>query len=240
MMSGEISLLIAFAAGILSFLSPCVLPLVPAYLTHLAGNQVAGNKLADDRLDRLRLFGHAVAFVLGFTLIFVALWVAVGAVGYFVQGYYDYLRIAGGVVLIVFGLHELGLFQIPALYRERRFYLTNRGRASLPVSFLIGVVFAAGWTPCIGPVLAGIIGLATVRGTLIEGTVLLTAYSLGLGVPFLLTAVALDRATRVLRRLGRQARLVTVASGLLLIAVGVLMLTNMFVLLPRYFQWAAL
>jgi len=228
------SILVAFAAGLVSFISPCVLPLVPAFLGHLAGASLGGE------VARGRVFTHALAFVVGFSLVLTGIWVAIGLLGYFVRDYYDPLRQAGGALLVVLGLHALGIVHIPWLYEERRFHLVRKGPPSLPTSFLVGMVFAAGWTPCIGQILAGIIGLATLADTAWQGAYLLLAYSAGLGVPFLLAALALGRAAAAIKRLNRYSWAVSGVSGIFLIGVCLLMLTNQFVVINRYFQWGAL
>ncbi|HLI25431.1 MAG TPA: cytochrome c biogenesis protein CcdA [Chloroflexota bacterium] len=226
---------VAFGAGILSFLSPCVLPLVPAYLGHLVGASLSPGA---PTVRRGTTLSHALAFVLGFTTVFVLLWTIVRLIDLFLfPGFVQLLRQIGGVVLVVMGLHVAGLLRIPLLYRQKRFELQRRGAPSLPLSFAVGVVFAAGWTPCIGPILSGIIGLATFTDTMAQGAVLLTAYSLGLGVPFLLTAAALGSATLLWKRLSRYFGLVELLSGLFLVGVGVLMLTGLFLRLPQYFNW---
>jgi cytochrome c-type biogenesis protein len=226
---------IAFAAGLLSFLSPCVLPLVPAYIGHLAGASLSPGAPS---VNRGATLAHALAFVLGFTTIFVLFWTVIWAIDLYVfPGFVQYFRQVGGIILIVMGLHVAGVLRIPLLYREKRFYLEPRGAPSLPLSFMVGVLFAAGWTPCIGPILSGIIGLATFSDTMAQGALLLASYSLGLGVPFLATAFALGSAALLLKRFSRYFGVVEVLSGLFLIAVGVLMLTGLFMRLPQYFNW---
>ena len=237
-MEGQVTLAIAFAAGIVSFVSPCVLPLVPAYVTNLAGVSL-GFEATPPKV-RLTTVAHSLAFVAGFTVVFVAFWSSIGLLGYVVPGYGPYIRLAGGVVLVFMGFHIMGVWRIPFLYREMRGEFSLRGRASYPRSFVLGLVFAAGWTPCIGPVLAGIIGLASLRETVWQGSYLLLAYSLGLGIPFLATALAMGPITRFLRRLRRYQRAIEVFSGLFIVAVGILMMTNMFARIPRYFYWGAI
>ncbi len=229
----NLSLLVAFGAGLLSFLSPCVLPLVPAYVGHLAGT----SSLSAPESRRMVTMLHSVAFVLGFSLVFVGFWASIGLVGFVLPGYADLFRQVGGVVLIVMGLHEIGVLKIPFLYREFRMDLQLNSAATPVTSLLVGVAFAAGWTPCVGPVLAGIIGLASMSETVGQGTYLLIAYSLGLGVPFLATGLALSQASSLLNRLKRHLNLISIASGVLLVAIGLLMLSNSFRLLPQYFNW---
>jgi cytochrome c-type biogenesis protein len=230
-----LSAVLAFGAGLLSFLSPCVLPLVPAYVGHLAGASLSPGA---PTVSRATTLSHALAFVLGFTTVFVLFWTIIRLIDLYVfPGFVNYFRQVGGVVLIVMGLHVAGVFRIPLLYREKRFYLQRRGAPSLPMSFVVGVIFAAGWTPCIGPILSGIIGLATFTDTMAQGAVLLASYSLGLGVPFLVTAFALGSATLFLKRFNRYFGVIEVVSGVFLIAVGVLMFTGLFLRLPQYFNW---
>ena len=180
---------------------------------------------------------HSVAFVLGFSLVFVGFWASIGLIGYVLPGYADLFRQVGGVVLIVLGLHQMGLFQVSLLYREFRMEPRLTSAATPVTSLLVGVAFAAGWTPCVGPVLAGIIGLASMSDTVSRGTFLLVAYSLGLGVPFLATGLALAQASALLNRLKRHLNVISIASGVLLVGIGLLMLSNTFRLLPQYFNW---
>ena len=219
----NLSLIVAFGAGVLSFASPCVLPLVPAYVGHLAGRS-----LDKEGGSRARTIAHALAFVLGFTTVFVALGASVGLVGFLVQDVIKSLwfRIAAGSVLVVMGLHMTGVLRIPLLYRDTRFQMRANPRWGLASSFLIGIIFASGWTPCIGPMLGAILVYAGTQGTLTQGALLLTAYSLGLGVPFLVTGYALESATKVLRRLNRHVRSVELVSGGLMVAMGFLVMFN--------------
>lgn len=231
----EIGLAVAFLAGIVSFASPCCLPLVPAYVGYMVGAAPEG--LEHRRLVALR---QSLAFVLGFSAIFIALWASVGFVGYLFRDYAGVLRQVGGAILVFMGLHVAGVINITALYREVRLPVgpfaqggtlglgAAPQRPSYGRSALLGVTFAAGWTPCIGPILGGIIGLASVSGSVGQGTLLLTAYAAGLAVPFVLVAVG---ATSISHRLGwlrRHHRQVSIVTGFLLVAVGFLMITNTF------------
>lgn len=234
----QISLLIAFTAGIVSFVSPCVLPLIPAYITNLSGVSLTQQRHSVG--ERALVMFNALSFVLGFSAVFLLLWVSVGLIGYLVQGYLSYIRIAGGAILIFMGFHTMGVWRLPLLDREVRGSFPRGGGPGYPRSFLTGTIFAAGWTPCIGPVLAGIIGLAALRDSIWQGTYLLVAYSGGLALPFLATALALNPALKALRRIQRYQRWVAILSGMLLIFIGLLMLTNMFILIPRYFYWGAI
>jgi len=234
----QITLPVAFLAGIVSFVSPCVLPLVPAYVSNLAGVSLAAD--ASRPGIRVPMVLHALAFVLGFTVVFVVFWVSLGLLGYLVPGYMPYVRAIGGAVLIFMGFHVMGLWRIPFLERDMRKPFTLAGKASYPRSLFLGILFAAGWTPCIGPVLAGIIGLASLKDTVWQGAYLLLTYSLGLGVPFVATALAMNRVTGVLRKVRRYQWAISGVSGVLLIGIGILMMTNTFAQIPKYFYWGAL
>ncbi len=232
--AANLTLLVAFGAGLVSFISPCVLPLVPAYIGHLAG----ASPLDTSAPTRLRSFAHALAFVLGFSAVFIGFWLTLSLGFSFIGDNLGVIRLIGGSILVLFGLHTLGLLNIPALYQERRIHFRPRKRG-LHVSFLVGALFAAGWTPCIGPTLGAIIGLALYQGEAAQGALMFAAYSAGLGIPFLLTGLALGTATEAVKAIGAKARIFTALSGVSMIVVGVLMLTNMWVRMPQYFTWGA-
>jgi cytochrome c-type biogenesis protein len=218
----------AFLAGLLSFLSPCVLPLTPAYVAQLAGPAVWRSS-ALERRERARLRAtttlHAAAFVGGFAVTFIALGATASVLGSFLSARQELLRQVGGIILVLFGLHVLGLLPLPWLERERR--LRARPAAGgYGASFVIGLIFALGWTPCVGPILAGILVLAAQAGTLSAGVLLLAVYSLGLGVPFLALGAAFDWLAPGLKRLMPYARIVEIATGCLLIAMGVVIFFN--------------
>jgi cytochrome c-type biogenesis protein len=232
-----VSIAVAFLAGIVSFASPCCLPLVPVYVTYMIGTTPPGSATA-----RRVAFKQALAFVLGFTVVFVALWASVGLVGYLLRDYVGILRQVGGAVLIVMGLHVAGVIRISALYRQvtvptgRLVGREATGDGTVKVlapsyvrSSLLGVAFAAGWTPCVGPILGGIIGLASLNSSVGQGTVLLIAYSMGLGIPFLLVAVGATAANQRLAWFRTHEVGVSMATGAMLILVGFLMITNLFV-----------
>ena len=228
---------VAFAAGVVSFASPCCLPLVPAYVGYMVGTS---SSVQSPAARRRATFQQALAFVLGFSFVFVVLWASVGLIGYVLRDYVGFLRQLGGAVLVFMGLHVAGVIDISLLYREVHLPIMPGGGspmafgAAAPASpsyrrsALLGVVFAAGWTPCIGPILGGIIGLASVSASVVQGTVLLVAYAAGLAVPFVLVAVG---ATTVSRRLGwfrDHHRAVSLVTGSMLVLVGFLMITNTF------------
>jgi len=232
----NVNLLVAFGAGVLSFASPCVLPLVPAYIGHMVS---VSSERPFDAPRRVCLL-HASSFVVGFSIVFVVFWTSIGLIGFLLLDNARYLREAGGAILIFMGLHVLGLINIGFMNRE---YSVQSGpgaaeaKAGYPRSLLLGMTFAAGWTPCIGPVLGSIIGLAVIGGTVTEGAVLLLVYSAGLGVPFLITAFAVERVSAQLKRLRPVMPAVSLASGLLVVGVGVLMLTNTLIRVTQYFDW---
>jgi cytochrome c-type biogenesis protein len=234
-----LSIVVAFFAGIVSFASPCCLPLVPVYVGYLVGTDEPDSPRA--RIVALR---QGLAFVLGFTVVFVTLWASVGLVGYVLRDYASLLRTIGGAVLIVMGLHVAGVINLSVLYREVRVpaarvmgqpvraengtTITATTAPSYGRSTLLGVVFAAGWTPCVGPILGGIIGLASVSASVAQGTVLLLVFSLGLGLPFLLVAVGAAEVNHRLLWFRQHHAAVSLVTGALLVAVGFLMITNLF------------
>lgn len=222
-------MMLAFGAGFLSFVSPCVLPLVPIYLGYLSGAMVAPEGIT---VTRRAVMLHALAFVAGFTTIFIAIWSALFALTQFL----DKLLLAhlSGVILIIFGLNMLGLVRVPFLYQEARLQLRMR-ELGYPRSFLTGMAFAAGWTPCVGPMLSLILSAATQTQTALEGTVLLLLYSAGLGVPFLVTAYALDSMVARLKGFNRYLHTVEIVSGGILIAMGLLLLLDRFQALNAFF-----
>jgi cytochrome c-type biogenesis protein len=227
---GNIGVMVAFAAGLLSFLSPCVLPLVPSYLGFLTGMTL------EQMSDRKRLaFWHALAFVIGFSLVFIAMGAGATVLGATLTWHKQTIARIGGVLIIVFGLYTMGLFRIGILDRERRLHLENK-----PVGFLgsslVGMTFAAGWTPCLGPILAAILGLAGSTGDLDRGLLLLSAYSVGLAVPFLLAALAVDRFRDWFTRFRPWMIWVQRLSGLVLILVGALLVTGEFSRLAAWLQ----
>lgn len=228
----EISFWVAAVAGFLSFVSPCVLPLVPAYLGYLSGAAVTSTGIIVQ--DRRATFFHGLAFVLGFAVVYTILGASVGLVGYILVDQLPLIQKSGGIVLVLFGLHTMGIIQIPFLYREFKVEMRARREWGYFSSALVGIVFAAGWTPCVGVILSGILLMASAGQTVGKGAALLLTYSLGLGIPFLMAGLALDRLTPLLRRLNQRQRLVSIVSGLLIIVMGILVFTNFFTLLAAY------
>lgn len=244
-MAGNIELYSALFAGLLSFVSPCVLPLVPPYLCYLAG--VSLDQLTDDgdvidsderaRVQK-RVFINAILFVLGFTTVFVSLGAAASTIGAFVRLYQDVLSTIAGLAIILMGMHFLGVLKIGMLYRELRFQTgetvvvvpgggsDSSMTASGGGSYIMGLAFAFGWTPCIGPILGAILAVAGSQDSVGQGAVLLAVYSLGLGIPFLLAAFFVKPFMNFLSRFKRHLGTVEKAMGVLLIATGILFLTG--------------
>lgn len=214
----------ALVAGVLSFSSPCILPLVPTYLSYLAGSAVG--QVGEDRAARIRVFFHALAFVLGFSLVFVALGASAGWMGSVLHSHRLLLRQVGGVVLVLLGLHVAGVFRIEALYRQWQPDVPRNLSRGYLASVVVGMVFAIGWTPCVGPILGGILLLAGTSETIWQGASLLGAYSIGMGVPFLLAGLLAGSLLRLLKSLNRYLRSIEVISGVMLVALGVLIFTG--------------
>jgi cytochrome c-type biogenesis protein len=238
--TSTVSLGLAFGAGVLSFLSPCVLPIVPSYVSFVTGLTLEELQEGDGREARRQAALHSALFVLGFGGLFVGLGATATWVGAMLVHYLPLLQRVGGVVVILFGVYMLGLMRIPALMEERRFRLATKPAGRIG-SVVAGVAFGAGWTPCIGPVLATILLYAGLESTMLHGMLLLAIYALGLGLPFFIAAVGLNwflSSTRGLRRwLGALERV----TGAFLVLVGVLMITGRFAALSRFFaglgQW---
>jgi len=233
----NVSLLAAFGAGILSFISPCVLPLVPGYLSF-----VSGVTLEDMRGEgagpvetpvRSRVFLTALAFVIGFSIVFVTLGASASAIGQFVFERLTLLGKIAGVVLILFGLHTMGVLRIGMLYKEKRVQ-TNKRPAGPLGALIVGVAFAFGWTPCIGPILGAILAVAATGDSVGEGVRLLSAYSFGLGIPFLAAALAVNGFFSAFSKIRRYFHAIEVTSGVLLVIVGVLIFTDQFTIIAQW------
>ena len=236
MFSQDVSIVLSFVAGLTSFISPCVLPIVPGYLSFISGvslDDMQGS--AASRSAILRVGLAALAFVLGFSTVFVALGASASLIGGFLKVHQTLLSRVAGVVIIVFGLHMTGLVKIPFLTYEKRFQTRDKP-LSLLGAYVVGLAFAFGWTPCIGPILASILTLAAAQQTLWRGVVLLSFYSLGLGLPFLLAAVGLNVFFGFMKGFRRHLHTVEIVSGALMIAAGVLILTGSLSILSRFFS----
>jgi cytochrome c-type biogenesis protein len=235
----EISGFIAFSAGILSFVSPCVLPLVPSYLTYITG--VSFKELTDTetkaKLRWVTVF-HSLLFIVGFSTIFILMGASASYLGQLLARYQYWIMKGGGVLVIILGIHFTGIINLPFLQMERRFELRKKplGYAG---SFFIGIVFAAGWTPCIGPILSTILIYASTSKSFTTGVFLLTIYSIGLGVPFFLSSLAFNSFLSAFEKIKRYMRVITILSGVFLIGIGILFLTDTFKEINSYLNMLA-
>ncbi len=243
-MEENVTLLAAFGAGLLSFISPCVLPLIPGYLSYISGlslDEMRGTgaggavavAVAPPPAARRRVIVSSLAFILGFSIVFVALGAAASAIGQFLLERLPLLNRIAGAIIIVFGLHTMGVLRIEWLYQERRVQ-TRRKPAGVIGTMLVGIAFAFGWTPCIGPILAGIMAVAGSQETVGEGVQLLAVYSAGLGVPFFASALAINRFFGAMTRIRRHYHTVELVSGGLLVAIGILIFTNQFAVIAQW------
>jgi len=230
----NVTFLAALGAGVASFVSPCVLPLVPAYLSFISGASLEDvvAKQRDAALARV-VAVRALVFVLGFSVVFVALGASATVVGAFLAEHLRLFAKLAGAAVILLGLHLTGLIPIRALYRERRLQMTSRP-TGLAGAFVVGLAFAIGWTPCVGPILGAILALAGTQQSVISGVGLLAAYSLGLGLPFIAAGVAMNAFLGLFDRVRRWARGIEIGTGVLLVIVGVIIMTGGFDQLARY------
>ncbi len=229
----------AFGAGIISFVSPCVLPLIPAYISFISG--LSMEELSKENSQTMRrIMLNSLAFILGFSIVFVALGATATFAGQLLLSKMSVLSKIAGVVIVIFGLHMAGVFKIRFLNYEKKFHASNKP-VGLLGTFLVGLAFAFGWTPCVGPILAGILGLAMIEETVGEGIKLLSAYSLGLGIPFFLTGIGINRFLSVFARIKRYFKAIEIASGTLLVLVGFMIFFNYLNVLSIYiiklFPW---
>ena len=215
-------ILAAFSAGLLSFFSPCVLPLIPAYIcfiTGLSAEELNASEVGNSKKVKT-ILPESLLFILGFSIIFIALGVLVAFLGSFLFAKQRIIKIIGGLIVIFFGLHVSGLFNIKFLQYEKKLHLKNKPVTRFG-SFLVGMVFGFGWTPCVGPILGGILMLAADKGSMAKGALLLSFYSLGLGLPFLLLSVAIEKALTLFSKVKKHFKLISRISGGLLAAIGI-------------------
>jgi cytochrome c-type biogenesis protein len=224
----EISGMIAFSAGLLSFASPCVLPLVPSYITYITG--VSFKELTDvEARSKLRwaTIFHSLFFIMGFSLIFILMGASASYLGQILAQYQNWIMKGGGVLIIILGIHFTGIINIPFLQMEKRFEMRKKP-LGFAGSFLVGMAFAAGWTPCIGPILSTILIYASTSQSFTTGILLLTYYSIGLGIPFFLSSLAFNSFLSAFDKIKRYMRVITIVSGLFMIGIGILFLTDTF------------
>ena len=231
----SVSFITAFLAGVISFISPCVLPIVPGYLSFISGINVAQLKGAETQAGLARRVGiTSTAFVLGFSTVFVALGAAASFVGYYLQQYKRELGMIGGVVIVILGLHTAGLLPIKWLLYEKRAEVKTAPLGLLG-AYVVGLAFAFGWTPCIGPILGTILFYASQQETVGDGVLLLSAYSAGLGIPFIASGLAVNGFFAAFGRLRKHMRAVEYVAGALLVGVGLLLMTDRLTILAQYF-----
>lgn len=230
----DVSMFVAFTAGLLSFLSPCVLPIIPSYLSFVSGVSLEEISAPHIKADvRRKVVFNSLAFIAGFSIIFVSLGASASYLGSLFFGYRNFIRILGGTFIILVGIYLMGVFRISLLDRYLQFNLRNKPAGYLG-SALVGVTFAVAWIPCVGPILGAILALAGSSGEIGKGVLLLTTYAAGLGVPFFLSAVAVNSFFRFSKRFRRYVQAVHVVAGILLVIVGVLLVTDYFTLLNIY------
>jgi cytochrome c-type biogenesis protein len=225
----------AFLAGLASFLSPCVLPLVPGYVSLISGVGVEELKLQESHLLR-KMMLNSISFIFGFSVVFIALGALSTEIGQLLARYKSLLAQLGGIVIILFGLHLSGILRIQTLYRDKRLHQVQGG-STVGGAFLIGFAFAFGWTPCVGPILAVILGFAAYQDSLLKGVALLAVYSAGLAVPFLLTAFGVERFLRFYARFRSHMHALEVGSGALLIVLGALLVFRRFTIISSYLSF---
>ncbi len=218
------TVLISFTAGLLSFFSPCILPLIPAYFSYITGISIGNIKEGQHYKKNILL---SVVFVLGFTSVFTMLGASATWLGRQLLMKQDAVRIAGSIIIILFGLHITGILKIKPLYRQKKIQ-TGKIAGGYAGAFIIGMVFAFGWTPCVGPVLASILIIASTEESVGRGILLLLFYSLGIGMPFILTTIAINKMLKVFNRIKKHYRKIEISTGALLIVIGILLLLNKF------------
>ena len=230
----NVGILTAFGFGLISFISPCVLPIVPGYLSFVSGLSFEEMQSASTMASvRNRILANSFFFVVGFSIIFIALGASASAVGQFLHERLNIISKIAGIIIIIFGIHMTGLYRIPFLNYEKRIHSQTKPIGLLG-SFVAGLAFAFGWTPCIGPILAGILAIAAQEETVGKGVILLASYSAGLGIPFLLTALSLTAFYRVFDKFKRHLHKVEVVGGTMLILVGVLITANYLTIISGY------
>jgi len=222
--TSNINIGIAFIAGLASFLSPCVFSLVPAYIGYLGGRSAASTQGGVS--DRWSVISHALAFILGFSVIFISLGLAISTLGELLYDIRPLLSRIGGHVVILFGLHMTGIIRIPLLEYDLRPQSTPDRRWGYLSSFMMGIFFSFGWSPCIGPVLGAILSISLLQGSISQGVLLLSAYSIGLAIPFLLAATQISLVTAILRRYGKVMHYIEVGMGVVLVGIGIVLIQN--------------
>ena len=221
----------AFAAGLISFLSPCVLPIVPGYLSFISGSSI--DELRDNDREKSILLLNSIFFIAGFSMVFIALGASATWLGTFILSKLSILTKIAGVIIIFFGIFKMGLIRLLFFYREARFQFKNK-KFGFAGASLIGAAFALGWTPCIGPILGGILVYAGTLESVNQGIILLFIYSMGMGIPFLLAAFALNKFFKFFDRIKKHLRTIEIITGIIMVILGLMIFTNKLVLIPGY------
>jgi cytochrome c-type biogenesis protein len=232
----NISILVALSAGFISFLSPCILPLIPSYVAFISGVSLEELSLEKDvKSVRRKVIANSSMFVLGFSLVFIMLGASATFIGKFLSQNIRWFEIVGGVVIIVLGLHFTGLFKIKFLEREKKFHISKKPLGLVGTLF-VGMAFAAGWTPCVGPILGAILTMAATTQNVLKGIILLVFYSIGLGVPFFISGVLIHRFFEYFKVIRKYFKAITIVGGVLLIIVGILMISGYFSSISSFLQ----
>ncbi len=221
----EIGLFSAFIAGVLAFISPCILPLIPVYISLMSSRAIYRNGSVKIS-ERLYIFLNSIFFVLGFSIVFIVLGSTATIIGQALQNYSGLIARIGGIILIIFGLQYMGLFRIPFLNMEKKFKIPSSLKTGYAGSFIMGIIFSFGWVPCVGMILSGILLLASQLETLLQGVLLLAVFSLGLGIPFMLTGIFIGFFSNFLKRINRHLNVVSIISGVLLVILGIIFITG--------------
>ncbi len=233
----NVTIITAFLAGLASCVSPCVLPLIPPYISYITNISIEELKKENNqKATSIKVSVNSLLFIFGFSIVFIALGVSATVLGKLILKKFDLLMRIAGIVIILFGLHSIGIFNLSWLYKEKRFDLSKISFGFFTPTFM-GMAFAFGWTPCIGPILATILTLAATQENIKQGIILLTIYSLGLGIPFFLIAIMFNKFLNLYAKITKYFRIIEIISGLLLIIVGILIFTNNFQRLTGYFSF---
>jgi len=233
----NVSVLVALSAGFISFLTPCILPLIPSYLAFITGISLEELQSSENlKSVRKKVIGNSLMFILGFSTVFIALGASATFVGRFLSRHIRWFEIVGGTVVILLGLHFAGVLKLRFLEREKKFHVQRKPLGYLGTA-LVGMAFAAGWTPCVGPILGAILTMAATTQNVFKGVILLVFYSIGLGIPFLLSGIIIHRFFEYFKTIRKYFRVITAAGGILLILVGVLLLSGYFTRISSYLQY---
>lgn len=223
---GNVTYFVAFVAGLLTFLSPCILPLIPSFIVYITGVAFKDLKSKEVKREvRFKTITHTLIFIAGFSVVFILLGLTATAIGKALFNYQSAIRVGGGILIIIFGFYLIGLLKLDFLMKERQVHVKYNGAAHIS-SFLVGVTFAAAWTPCAGPILGSILVMAGTESNMLRGAMLLVMYSVGVGIPFIITALTINHFLAALNRFTRIFRYINIVGGIFLIIVGVLVATN--------------